>query len=699
MKLKTAKEKVGAILLGAIALAILAGSYFRILDSYELETLDFRFKLRPPIPVSDKIVIVEIGDDTIKKLGRFPFDRSYHTLLIKALSDSGARMILFDLFFSEAQSSDREFTDAIAKAGNVYLPVVFDLDLRRLGKVPAASGYAAQCLEGFRSGARGIGHINVIPDIDGKFRRSPVYIKYDTDMYKGTVAKCNFRHSEGGHRPTEESKSEILPRFARQDDRLSSLHPSAPSLQNDMEFGISQQSYKPYLSLLAGCDYMGISQKDVKFVPARYLDLGRGIIIPLDDNSNIIVNFSAGWGKSYRHLSYVDIIQSYLTKVTGGKPSIDLSVLKDKVCIIGLTAVGTVDLHPNPFDSLYPAVGMHAEVLNSIINNRFIGRASPEANLLILLLLSLVVAFIVLKTKPVKGLAYLLSLVAILILSGMTVFNMRGIWIDLIYPIIVMMILHVSITLYKYILEWKKRLVMENELQIAKKIQESFLPKSMPLITGLGMSATMSTARQVGGDLYDFVTFSDGRLGVMIGDVSGKGVPASLFMAMCVGAFRTFALSEAKPEQVLADINIKLSKESSSNLFVTMFYSIFDMKNNIFIYGNGGHLPVLYFSKEGRSEFLDVEDGAPLGLMEGAYSGREIKFASGDTFIFYTDGVTEAMNSRSDMYGRDRLLSAALKSIRLSPDKMIDDIMKDVRRFEPKSSQHDDITIIIVKVA
>lgn len=639
MTKRTLREKLGSIALVVIAAAIFAGSYFRVLDGYELQALDMRFRLRPPIPATDKIAIIEIGDDTIQKLGRFPFDRSYHAVLVKALSAAGAKMVLFDLFFSEPHSSDAEFVDAIAKAGNVYFPVVFELDPDRLRGLPCASGYSAVCLDDIVRSAKGTGHINIIPDIDGKFRRASAFIKDD----------------RGG--------------------------------------------LVPYFSLFAACEYLGISMKDVSLVQGRSLGLGSGIDIPLDEDSAIIVNYSASWGKSYRHYSFFDIIQSYMSVYTGDEPNIDLSGLKDKICIIGLTALGTVDLHPNPFDPLYPAVGMHAEVFNSILNKNFVRRASRGVNLLILVSLFAMIVAIILKTKPLRGLIYLFATIAILVLSGMLIFNKYGLWIDLIYPILVMGILHLSVTLYKYISEWKKGLLLENELSIAKKIQMSFLPKSVPAVDPLEVSVAMFTARQVGGDLYDFVTFDDGRLGVMIGDVSGKGVPASLFMAMSVGSFRTFALQGMDPENVLAGLNTKLAHESTSHLFVTMFYSIFDVKSGKFSYANGGHLPVLYLKPGERAQFLDVKEGAPLGLMEGSYSGGAISYGSGDVFVFYTDGVTEAMNSRSDMYGKERLQAVAEKSRDLSADKMLDAIEKDVRRFEPKSTQHDDITIMVIKVA
>ena len=132
--------------------------------------------------------------------------------------------------------------------------------------------------------------------------------------------------------------------------------------------------------------------------------------------------------------------------------------------------------------------------------------------------------------------------------------------------------------------------------------------------------------------------------------------------------------------------NAKLVKESSSNLFVTMFYLIFDMKKKKVRFSNGGHLPVIYLNHLDEVKFLDVPDGTPLGLVDSSYSSREISFNKGDIFILYTDGVTEAMNLRRELYGEERLIKAA-KVFRGLPSKgIIDAMLKDVRSFEPKPS-------------
>lgn len=620
-----------------LALLILAGSYFSLFDNYELQTLDFRFKIRPAIPVTEKIAIIEIGDDTIKKIGQFPLERTYYAAIIKALSDAGAKAIVFDIFFSEPRDDDPDLEDAIRKAGNVYLPYVFNIDRHKSGEIPEAGGYAAKELGRFSAIAKGMGHINIIPDIDGKYRRIPPFIKYEGNLY-------------------------------------------------------------PYLPFKIACDYLGAEDRDILFVPGKYVQIGQDTKIPLDSSSDIIVNFAGKWGRGYKHYSFVDILQSYFARLSGTKIEPDISLLKDKICVIGLTAVGTSDLHPNPFESLYPAVGIYADIFNSFLNKNFITRASRLTNVWILLILCLLAAFLTFITKPLKGIIILFILLLIFVIFSCVIFDIRGLWIDTAYPVIIAVLIYLSVMLYKYVAEWKKRLVMENELGIAKKIQESFLPKRLPAAEGLDVSAKMFTARQVGGDLYDFIEFDASKIGVMIGDVSGKGVPASLFMAMVMSEFKFFAKSGLGPRNVLGALNTKLARESGSNLFVTMFYMIFDMKNRTVLFSNGGHLPVIHLDQSGKTELLDVTDGTPLGLIDSTYGGKEILFKKGDFFLLYTDGVTEAMNGKRELYGEERLLSVIKKNSSAAPKDLLDAIVKDVRSFEPLSRQHDDMTLIAIKI-
>jgi Serine phosphatase RsbU, regulator of sigma subunit len=633
---KAFKKQANLAILLAILLLISAVSYFRQLDSYESVLLDYRFLLRPPAPASDSVVIVEIGEDTVEKLGRFPFDRKYHALLINALSAFGAKAIVFDLLFTEPKENDADLEAAIRQAGNVYLASAFDLDTTKKSKVVSANGYVGKCMESFAAAAKGTGHINIVPDPDGKFRKVPLYIKYGDDLY-------------------------------------------------------------PHLSFLAGLDSLGVNKADVRLDQGRDAVCGNKMKIPLDERSDLIVNYSGKWGKVFKHYSFVDILQTYLAPMGGEEPLLNPASFKDKVCIIGITTTG-MDIHPSPFESIYPGVGIHAEIYNSMVNKKFITRVSRPMNLLILLILSLILSGVVFKTRPATGFLAFIGTIALFSIASLFLFSSFGIWIDMACPLLVIALLYLLMAAYKYLGEWKGRIASDRELDIAKKIQESFLPKELPRVNGIDIAARMITARKVGGDLYDLVEFGPGKLGVMIGDVSGKGVPASLFMAMVSGAFKSFALPMAAPEKVLFELNTKLVKESRSNLFVTVFYAIFDLTSKSFKYANGGHLPALYLAKNRTSELLNVKDGTPLGLMDGEYSGSARQFGEGDIFVFYTDGVTEAMNAKGEMYEIGRLTSLVEKYRDSTPEAMLDIIEKDLRKFEPKTTQHDDITFIVVKI-
>jgi len=622
----------------SVSILFLVGSYFRVFENSELASLDLRYHLRPPMTVTDKVAIIEIGDDTIQKLGRFPFDRRYHALLTKILAQYGAKAVLFDIFFSENDKHDAEFQNAIKNAGNVYLPYVFDVPNVSRKNILQAKGYLARSVNSLHQYVAGEGHINVLPDSDGKYRRVPLLIKYNGVLY-------------------------------------------------------------PYLSLQLISNYLGVDLKHTQLKPGQYLQWDDKTRIPLDEQSNMMVNYAGKWDENYQHYSYVDVLRSYASLATGDKPFLDLNALRGKICLVGLTATGTTDLHPTPFATLYPALSIHADLINSILKKRFISRVSRTENLFILFILGAFLSWGVLTSKPLKGFLIFSGLIVFYANLAIVLFAGWGYWIDMVYPLFALMFVYLICALIISIQEWKKKIFMDNELQIARTIQESFLPKSLPVMSGLDVAAIMHTARRVGGDLYDFYEFDPHKLGVMIGDVSGKGIPASLFMTTVSGAFKFFALPEVDPQDALHRLNVKLTRESSSKLFVTMFYAIFDIENRVMSYSNGGHQPVMYLSKNTPVKFLDVEEGFPLGLLDGDYSGNQIPFVSGDIFIFFTDGVTEARNMKAHFYGNDRFISIVEKNRSFSAQEILKAIEIDLRGFEPEYKQSDDITCIVLKVA
>lgn len=619
-----------------LGILILSLSYFRVFEDLEDSTFDFRYSLRPAQPFSKDIVIIEIGDDTMEKLGKWPLPRNYHALLVKALQKAGAKAIVFDIFFSEEKEGDADLAEAVKDAGNVYMPYIFDLD--RTGKYRdrvGAIGYAATLIEPLNDAAKGTGFINVEPDNDGKVRRIPPVMYYDGKFY-------------------------------------------------------------PHMTVLVALEQLGYDLASLKVTPGKKLEVGKDLIIPLDERSSMIVNYPGRWQESFRHYSYVDVIQSYLAGITGQQPTIDLNDLKGTICFIGLTATASPDAHPSPMEPLYHGIGVHTSVYNSILSKSFLRRLDRWANVLLLAVFALLTLLV---TSISRKRFSILSIVAIMFFyfcMAMVLFWPFGIWIDVFYPIVAMGVIYVILTFKKYVTETQKREVLEKELNIAKDIQRSFLPSIIPDIGGIQLNAKMFTAKQVGGDLYDIFELDGNRLGMMIGDVSGKGVPAALFMAKVVSVFKSFAL-HVSPAAAINDVNERLVKESNTNLFVTMTYAIFDTASRKVTFAMGGHLPTLMVSPDGSVKMLDTKEGAPLGLISGDFSEHETSYEPGSLFVFYTDGVTEAMNTKEQMFGQDRLVKVVTRFKDRSPAEIVDAVHKAVAAFEGKDRQHDDITIIAVR--
>src|SRR3989338_4357839 len=215
-------------------------SWGRILDPYEDVLFDLRFRLRPPQKYADKIVIIEVSDDTLKQLGYWPLPRDFHASLVDILSSCGVKQIMFDFIFTDATDQDEIFRSAIQKAGNVYLPHVFGLaGNNQPQKLPKAHRFITPLLPGFEEVTRGTGFINVYRDFDGKDRWVPLLIDYNGTLY-------------------------------------------------------------PHIALRMACDYLGISLKDVKLATNHFFIDGK-IRVPTSSSYAALINYAGRWKETFRH--------------------------------------------------------------------------------------------------------------------------------------------------------------------------------------------------------------------------------------------------------------------------------------------------------------------------------------------------------------------------------------------------------------
>jgi predicted ester cyclase len=245
--------------------------------------------------------------------------------------------------------------------------------------------------------------------------------------------------------------------------------------------------------------------------------------------------------------------------------------------------------------------------------------------------------------------------------------------------------------------EIRERERVEQELRVARSIQQASLPEEVPQLEGWQITPYYRPAREVGGDFYDFHLLSDGRLGVVVGDATGKGVPAALVMATTCGMLRLAAQSYSSPGVMLQRVNEVLCPYIPANMFVTCFYAILDSESGLLRYANAGHdLP--YLHHDGKAKELRAR-GMPLGLMPGMhYEEKEIVLQKGDSALLYTDGLVEAHDPQREMFGFPRL--QALVSEHGEEESLEEALLEELYSFVGEGwEQEDDITLVTLRRA
>ncbi|MCK4244339.1 MAG: CHASE2 domain-containing protein [Candidatus Omnitrophica bacterium] len=396
-------------------------SFTPLLEKSELTSLDLRFGLRGSQKVNPDIVIIFIEDRDIEAIGCWPWTRDYHATLIQILKECDVKAIGYDILFLDPSGHpecDNLLIQATKKARNVYHTLFFELPKFELpgeeGKVPSEerlkrfslpapsrsgqfyhSASASLPLRNLIDAAKGLGVINLPPDVDGISRRVPLFIRSGERLY-------------------------------------------------------------PTLGLVVACEYLNISIESLKILPGKYVILPLSsenkIKIPIDKKGCMLINFAADI-KGFSSYSFVQILQSYLQLQKGEKPLVPLSRLKGKVVLVGYVATGTVDLRPTPVSAKYPMVGLHASVVSNILKGDFLRQTKRPINFLILIFLGLLLGVAIPRVNAIKGIFLTIGIALIYFFTGFWLFKSLQIWIPFISPLIVIVLAYLAIILYRFVFE------------------------------------------------------------------------------------------------------------------------------------------------------------------------------------------------------------------------------------------------------
>jgi len=246
--------------------------------------------------------------------------------------------------------------------------------------------------------------------------------------------------------------------------------------------------------------------------------------------------------------------------------------------------------------------------------------------------------------------------------------------------------------------EHKQLISLQHDLDIAKEIQHSILPKDFPPFperADFDLYAFMEAAKSIGGDFYDFFLIDDEHLGLVIADVSDKGIPAAIYMAVSRTIIRASAIKGITTSECLEYSNHLLFKESMNSMFVTVFYGILNTSTGEFTYSNAGHNPPYILRNNGSVEMLEVTGDIVMGIMDDIqFKSKSVQLNAGDGLFLFTDGVTEANNVEYELYGEERLEEVLSNLENLSPKEIVDKVVIALDEFTGELPQADDTTML-----
>jgi serine phosphatase RsbU (regulator of sigma subunit) len=397
----------------------------------------------------------------------------------------------------------------------------------------------------------------------------------------------------------------------------------------------------------------------------------------------------------------------------------DNAQMERKLVLVGVTGIGLVDYQTTPLGERMPGIEIHAQVLENVFDGALLLRPrwAPWAEALSLLVLGLTVIYIVPRLQPRYSTLLLVLLLMALGAAGFGAYRGAGLLLDASVPGAAVAFLFAAM-LAETLAEanaqrelLRERLQREREaaarlageFDAARRIQISTLPRpesAFPSERRFEIAASMEPAREVGGDLYDFFMLDADRLFFLVGDVSGKGLPASIFMAVSKALCKSAALRYGRRvNELLQEANAEISRENPESFFVTAFAGVLDVQGGRLEYCSAGHEPPLVFAPDGEVGRLEAGGGPPLCVLDGfSYVAAEHRMSPGGVVCLVSDGVTEAMNAEGQLYGAGRL-RGAIERVRQAenPAVLVNAIRADVALFVGGAEAADDLTLMVLR--
>lgn len=634
------------------------------LRGFDLRLHDLRYRVRGPIPASDRIALIEVDDQTVRAYrDEWPLPRVTYAIVLDALAKAGVQAVGIDIVFlgenRDDPTGDQMLASVTAEHDNIIQAIGFQSGDASLGGslAPPADTSAlirhgrpvsrqrlavAQSVsvpyEGLLANARDLGHTVVLIDDDGVVRRVPQFVRYGEWAYPSLVLR-------------------LVEVAARNDTTLPQFELAADGVQIHWR--------------------------------------GTQLRVPCDEEGATAIAYAGGQGAFKNRYPMLQVLQWYRDEDTTALAR----AFRGKLVLIGATAVEAhaTDIGATPFSNAAPLVYIHANAVNSALRGRFLSRlpASLIMALLIVGGLGLGVAF------------SRLSLASAALVAFATMVGVAG----LDYGLFVLgdvdlppmgLLLVPPITLAAVENAWRREAehrarARAKELDVARSIQQNLLPSAPPKMAGLDVAGRNLPADAIGGDYFDWLELDDDHLAVALGDVSGHGIPAALLMAHLRASFHATAQEGRTAEEIVTTMNRALARAATEGKFATFFLGVISVSEKRLLFCNAGHDPPLLIRGD-EVRLLDSR-GIPLAIVESMeYTGGEDTFQAGDTLVIYSDGIPEAPIGKQ-FYGNERLheRSRALAKSGATAAQVVEGILADVRAVAGDAMHTDDVTVAVVR--
>lgn len=635
-------------------------------------------RLFPLVRATDPVTIVGIDEASLRRYGQWPWPRTRVAQLVESLSRYEPAAIGLDFFFPEP---DRFSPSAIAGE----LPLLPSNLAHALAILPSNDARLGAALRARPVVVGLIGAVARDPRFPNPPRTAPIVVRASAPLplaewpgYVGNVAEIDAAAAGRG----------LLDAGAP--DRVVRTIPLLARVQGAIVASLAVETLRVAARAGLRLDARGPGGLELRF---------DRVAMPLQADGSAWIRF--GPHDERRFVSAADVL-------SGTAPA---ERLRGKVVLVGITGIGLRDFKTTPLGEFVPGVEVHAQMVENLYNEAWLVRPSwarwVEASVLMLAVLLLVA--VLPRLAAVQGTLLLAAVLALFAGAAIAAFVRWHLLFDPAGPALGTLVAYGAIVLGSLAEAERQRRVMREqaarvagELDAARRIQLGLLPDPARAVGDdprVRVAALLEPARSVGGDFYDCFPLDPRRLGVVIADVSGKGLPAALFMAAVKSQLKSAALRGGTMGEVLARAETEIAGQNAEQLFVTVFFAALDLATGALEYAAAGHeLP--FAGRPGAApERLAGTGGPPLAVVERfAYPTARRTLARGEWLLLFTDGVTEAMNERREFFGVERL-RATLRTVEASADPaaIVGRVRSAVRRFAGDAELADDLTLMALR--